>query len=409
MFCGECGTKNKKSSIFCEECGARLQQEEQPSIERTPRKPMTKKQKGFLAVIILLVILLGAGFKIGKDLTSPKKIAKDYVASIVSGNWDHLYRQLKIEGDKTFVSKQVFATVMDKHFENLKIANFKMGDVSYGSNRLSARVKVNYTVEGNSSEQIDSIDLVKQKGKQYLFFDRWTVSGYDVDSTILKDYEIQVLKGTKITYGGVEVESKYKQENKSNDLYDVYVLPQVFMNSTLMEFTLPNGLKLQDTAYPSTYKKNYEMSLSEDILSKEDKTKIVDQSKHTLDLLYQKAIYQVPFEDFKSELEHEGIDLTKLGETYQNLVRSLAASSSKLTSIVFTKGEITGVDFDSNGEIKISLKANYSYSITYKGWDDKEQVHTDTDYDYIDIIMTYKDGNYYIVNIDDLITYFSRY
>lgn len=29
MFCGECGTKNKKEALFCEECGAKLREVEE--------------------------------------------------------------------------------------------------------------------------------------------------------------------------------------------------------------------------------------------------------------------------------------------------------------------------------------------------------------------------------------------
>ncbi len=419
MFCGECGTKNKKGSLFCAECGARLEgseveaTEEKEEVEERkeskPKKPMSKKRKLAILAIVLVVAILGIGYKLESDATSPKAIAKKYITALADSDWDYLYQYIGIEGDSTFASKDIFKDLMSENNAGTEIANFKIKDVTYSSGNLNAEVDFVYTTKNNSSEQNGTVYLTKQKDKKYLFFDDWKISNFNKSSMVVEDYEIKVLKDSVVTYAGVEVDAKYKDANKSNEQYDVYLLPQVFMTSTTLKVVLASGLEVEDTVSPSSYYTSYTLSFDEDSLSEAEKTKITNQVKEDLTLLYTKAIANTPFADFQSEFAKDGLDLTALQNDYQELVTDLADAYNVLTSINFTGAVINDVELTSAGNLEIDMRVNYDYTVSYTSWNDEVSTHSDSDYNYVTVVLNYDNGSYYLVGVDDLMTYFSRY
>lgn len=419
MFCGECGTKNKKGSLFCAECGARVEgseleaTEEKEEVEERkeskPKKPMSKKQKLAILAIVLVVAILGIGYKLGSDATSPKAIAKKYITALADSDWDYLYQYIGIEGDSTFASKDIFKDLMSENNAGTEIANFKIKDVTYSSGNLNAEVDFVYTTKNNSSEQNGTVYLTKQKDKKYLFFDDWKISNFNKSSMVVEDYEIKVLKDSVVTYAGVEVDAKYKDANKSNEQYDVYLLPQVFMTSTTLKVVLASGLEVEDTVSPSSYYTSYTLSFDEDSLSEAEKTKITNQVKEDLTLLYTKAIANTPFADFQSEFAKDGLDLTTLQNDYQELVTDLSDAYNVLTSINFTGAVINDVELTSAGNLEIDMRVNYDYTVSYTSWNDEVSTHSDSDYNYVTVVLNYDNGSYYLVGVDDLMTYFSRY
>ncbi len=416
MFCGECGAKNKKGSLFCAECGARLEGSEVDVTEKKeevegskPKKPMSKKQKFIALGIVLVVVILGIGYKLVSDATSPKAIAKKYITALVDSDWDYLYQYIGIEGDHTFVSKDIFEDLMSENIDGTEISNFKIKDVTYSSGNLNAEVDFVYTTEDNSSEQEGTVYLTKQKDKKYLFFDDWKISNFNQSSMIVEDYEIKVLKDSTVTYAGVEVDKKYRDENQSNEQYDVYLLPQVFMMETTLKVILPGGLEVEDTVSPSSYYTSYTVNFDEDSLSEAEKTKITNQVKEDLTLLYTKATANTAFADFQGELAKDGLDLTALQNDYQELVTDLLDASNVLTSINFTGAVISDVELTSAGNLEIDMRVNYDYTVSYTSWNDEVSTHSDSDYNYVTVVLNYDNGSYYLVGVDDLMTYFSRY
>src|SRR5699024_1919427 len=65
-----------KSSKFCEECGAKVEQVEEQEIKRTTsersieRKPLTKKQRIIGASILAIIIFLFTGYQVGSRVYS---------------------------------------------------------------------------------------------------------------------------------------------------------------------------------------------------------------------------------------------------------------------------------------------------------------------------------------------------
>lgn len=417
MYCGECGTKNKVGDMFCKECGARLEQQVEQNNssnntikETKPRQPMSKKKKIMIAVVAAIIIVFGIGYKIGSDLTNPKAIAKDYIEATIKQDGNRLYKYLEIKGDKTFVSKKIFNEAIKENGEEVSgVENYVINDVEYGEGKLTARVEFTYTMKGSSEEHESSVSLTKQKGKKYLIFDNWKISDFTTESAVMKDFEIEAPKDTVITFADVKLTDKYLDEKESTSKLDVYVLPQVFTTSMTIKAVLANGIEIEDTVTPSSYSSPYTVSFDVDSLTESVKDKIITKSKEILNTLYSNGIARKQFNEIKSNFEHSGLDTTNINDYYTEFVSDLEDAYSTLTSIDFTDISIYDIEINDDGNFEVELKVNYDYTVQYENWSDEVVTHEDSYYSYMDLVLSYEDDSYYLVDIDDLETYFSRY
>ncbi len=414
MFCGECGTKNKKGDAFCKECGSKLESVEvttnktKKEVSNAPKKPMAKSTKIIIGVVAVVVAALVALFIILGNITNPKNVAKEYIQAVVNKDGNKLYSYLSIEGDSTFVSKNVFNNYIKEKIKDDAVTNYKITEVEYSTGKLQATVRFTYTTKNSSSEKTGKVTLTKDKSKKYLFFDNWKIND-SIDTAVVKDYTLKVTKGSTLTYGGIKVDKKYLASSKSSTEYDVYVLPQVFGYETVVKAVLPSGLEIEEKVTPSTYYSTHTVSFDEDTLTDAAKNKIIEVAKKDLNTIYTSAIAKKSFADIKSNFDVKGIDLTKFEQSYNNFVIKLGNESNILTSFTVTNASIYDIDLDSNGYLEVEFKVNYDYAIKYTDYSNNEKTHSDSDYDYMTVTLTYKNGTYYLVNINELETYFSRY
>lgn len=405
MYCGECGTKNNLDDLYCKECGSKLESNLK-SKKVKEKKPISKSTKVLIGVIAIIIALI-VGFIITFSiLTSPKKIANDYIKAYVSQDANKLYNYLKLDGDKTFVSKKIFTDIM-KDQKDSNIDNYTITGVEYSSSKLKATVNFKYTLKDSRAEKSGYIVLTKQKSKKFLFFDNWQIDE-NLSVTVVNNYTIKVLKDAKISFGGVKLTEKYLDKKESSSKYDVYVLPQVFAFKTVIKATLKNGFEIEDAVTPSSYYSIYTVNIDENSLSSKEKKKIVTLAKSSLNNIYSSAIANKPFSEIKSSFENKNVDITSLEKDYNDFLQKLSNSFSTLTS--FSIDDISIYDIDMEDEnMQVELKVNYDYEIKYKDFSDQEKTKKNSDYDYMTITLTYDNGNFYLVGLDDLETYFSRY
>lgn len=409
MFCGECGAKNDSGALFCAECGKPLAHEENNAeVSKQPKekKPMSKKNIIIIAVVAAIVLVLGIGYKVGSDLTSPEKVAKDYIQATIDMNGDKLYKYIGIEGDTTFASKKVFTEMIKSSDNKSDVVNFRIIDVKYGDGELSAVVTFKYTTKNSTYEKTDTVSLAKQSGKKYLLFDDWKVSDLSGDSLLVENFTVKVTKGAKLTFGGIEVADKYLDKEKSTTSLDVYVLPAVFKTSTTIKAVLTNGLEVEEKVTPSSYRDSCTIEFDEDSLSTATKGKLIDKTKRALTTVYTSAIAKKEFSEIKSNFEHNGLDLTKLETSYKKFVTNLSGRSRVLASIEFTDMSIYDVSLTTDGYIKVEVRASFNYSTKSTSSDGEETTDEDNDYKYMTVTYTYDNGEYYLVDMDKLQYYF---
>lgn len=417
MYCEECGAKVEKGATFCGECGAQIKNQPQKDASSTknsggeikpskPRKPMDKKTKIIIGVAVVVIAVLFASYLFLSNKYSAKTVAKNYIDAVVSNDTDKIYQYLDIDGDKTFVSKKAFKEITKDN--KSKIKNYTIGEIDYNSGKLSASVKIHYTVEGSTTEKTDYIYLTKEKDKKLLFFDNWTI-GDDVETMVVKDYQITVPKDSKVVLSGIKVDKKYLDKKESDKNLDVYNIPQVFANTTTLKTTLKNGMEIEEEIRPSSYSSKHTVEFSESSLSKKGKETLQNQAKQSLTAVYNGLVAKKSFDDIKSNFEYKNGKLDDLKASYTETLEDLNSNSTVLKQIEFTSVNLRSAELE-DGRISIDVKAYYKYKVEYKDYFSEEMKTKDSNsYMYVTLEYVYENGKYQLVDVDDLETYFSRY
>ena len=144
MFCPECGTKNEDAAMFCENCGAKLAEQNQEVTENVvnaqpvapesvvnaqpvvtenvanvqpvapvvgptviERKPLSKKTKMIIIGVAAAIVAILVFVKVGKTITDPEKIAAKYFEDVAACNWEDVYDYYDLSEDE-FVNKAMF-------------------------------------------------------------------------------------------------------------------------------------------------------------------------------------------------------------------------------------------------------------------------------------------------------------
>lgn len=418
MFCGECGAKIKKNAAFCEECGAKVpkesSEEKETIVEEKPYKPMSKKKKiGLLALVIVVVIAI-VGYNILQKKFGPEGVATAYFEALVSNDLDKIYDSLKLDGDTTFITKEVFKEVFDQDDNSLAdVTNYKLSDVDYSDDELTATVNFAVTKEDSSGEQTVSIDVVKQSGKKFLIFDEWelandniTVLGID----LVENYQIRVPKGAKVSVEGIELTSKYMDSEESTEELDVYVIPNLFATTIDIKTILPSGIEINDEESISRYNSSYTAELSLKALSDDMVTKLQEQIKSDLTTMYANIIAKKDWNAVKESYSYNNVNLSALQEEYVELYEDVAEDEDKtLKAFEVTNVTLTNVKLSDDGELVVSAKFNYNYTIDYQTYKDETKTKEGKSSYNTTITYDYFENAYKIKDIYGTVTYFSTY
>lgn len=416
MYCGECGAKLEKDATFCSECGAKVERpkEKTPPKETkakqtapvTPRKPMSKTKKITLAVCAVVIIVLFLGYNHLSEKFGPKGVAKEYVEAVMNKDSNALYGYLNIEGDKTFASKEKFKEVMESTESTQEITNYRIDEVTYGDGKISARVKISYTVKDAQSEGTEIVYLTKGKKKKYMIFDTWELKE-DFGSVLVKDYDVKVPKGSKVTVEKTELGEKYLNKKDSSKAWDVYTIPQIFSAEVTIK-TVIAGFEVTDKVTPSTL--GYTASLDLDSLSKEDVEKLESQITTDVKMLYQNLIEKKNWDAVKDSYNFKDADLEDLEEVYQSLYESVAENSSRtLKEFEISSMKVNALSSEDDGLIRVGIKFNYNYKVDYKRYDDSVEERTGKNNSNSTLYYRYSDGALKLVDASYLVSYFSVY
>ena len=398
MFCGECGTKNKKGAALCEECGAKLETEEEKEEkvekkttknvskeekeeiqeetkrEEKEKKPLTKKQKTLCIIGAIALVVLFGGYKYLEKQTSPKTIVENYLKAVNANDYKKLYKYSNYEGDKTFITEKQFEEAIKEQNKDSKAGNYVVGNVTLENAGLEANVTVNTTEKKELT-----IKLSKGMKKKYLFFDNWSITdakAFGIDT--VKDYKIKVPKGTEVTFAGVKVADKYisKEEKKDESQIVTYVLPQVFATKTQAKMTL-SKTSVEREITPSNYSNYYTLSFKEEEMNEKDKEAILDATKSITNALMKGIIDKKDYKDIK-----EAADLAEgMKSTYETKLNSYKRTNKSLEKFEITSAEITNITMDSDYmKVRVYLKYKYS-TTTYKDREYTSSIYYSVGYD----------------------------
>lgn len=393
MFCSECGTKNKKDSKFCENCGAKL-------IEEKVDKKDSIKASNKKLIIIGVVIVVILGFYIyGTNITKPEKIVESYIKALKSNDYNKLYNIIIDDSvkDKTFISKKVFNDTMEESNTLNKYKNiesYKVGNAIITNNGLTATVTVSYILKDNVEAKKETFTLTKIGKKELLFFDTWQQANKSL--AYVENYTIKVPKDSKVEYAGVKVANKYLKKKTST--YDEYELPAVFKIKTNVKVTTKDKVEYEKDIYPTTYSKTQTISMQGVEVPSKIKKEIKATYKNILSTFLTKTSENTNFDDVNYEYFSKNLKTSY--NTYKN---GINAEYKKLSNFSVEKMGSDKMTYKEDGTIEVTTQVDFKYDLTYPKLNQTMIDKTSSRYIRMEFV---KDGNKYILSkIDGLPLY----
>ena len=244
MFCQNCGAKNEAGARVCAKCGVEMvdnQPGKNPNVSTTAQlaedaKKVSKKIKKvpkivkiMAGAVVALLILAFAVVQLGASAAKPQKIAMKYFEAWASADWDKVYGYLALE-ESEFINKENFRKFME-NAEVPNVINSEITDDIRGTAKNSKEDKdlvksfvVNYTSQGESSQKNMSINLVKNSGKKWFFFDDWSVSS---ENLVALNLTLSVLKGSTVSLNDIPLSSP----SLDGESHEKYVLHGLFVGT----------------------------------------------------------------------------------------------------------------------------------------------------------------------------------
>lgn len=278
MFCEKCGTKLEEGSLFCDNCGAKLAdmtmappatdnfqaapqgyqqvpqgyqqfpqdyqqmpQGYQP-VQAVPKQPMTMLTKIFLIEAAVLIVLIIVFFKVGQTRFGSDYVAENYAKAKMAGDWGAVYEMLNLPTSPLLTEEMFMATRTDE--ELLEIANYEIEENTYDSNKFRTSYVCEYMTTGDSYSNTETIVLVKQQDKQWLFFENWEVTP---DNMLVEDVSITIPKDATLLVNGLDVATMAGVESSEYYGDTTYVLPRMFTGTYDIEVKAPGRKTYSET------------------------------------------------------------------------------------------------------------------------------------------------------------------
>lgn len=398
MFCPECGSKNEKYAKFCGECGAKIIDDSPKAkvIGPSNKKPMKKKTKIILAIIVIICASLIVFFGVGINKFKASSVAKEYFIALKDKDESKLYKYLDVK-DSGFTIKKIFEKVYNGDKEN--IINYSVVEEAASADGLNALVTINYTKKGSSKKYSETISLFKEKSKKLFFFDNWKIS--NESSMLVENNKFNVPKNSELILEGIKVDKKYLKNSKNSE-YDTYVIPELFIGKYSVKVILKNGLQLTENVKVDSVGAN---NLTDLKLDNSIEKTLEKDLPSIIEKLYGSAIEDKDFSEIKTDYEYEGANLDSFEESYNHFVDYL---SDSLKEFKVTDIDIENIKVTSDGLLYVTVDVDYEYTLNYSFFGE-EKNKTDESDDVMYLTFDYVKDNFKLVDISSMASYFSKY
>ena len=185
MYCGNCGAENEEGSIYCKECGHKINQTSQVN---NIRKKGKRKSKKVLVVLIVLFLILVFFYKIGKNTEQENSQTSEEIGSV----WSTDYLFAYIENSDMGLNK--YAKTGKKMLE--KAAGFTESYYAELNSEIFGEGK--YSITCNESEYRYSGELKKNQPSGFGVLSKL----YDINSELQIYLPVYIGEFSKGKYDG---------------------------------------------------------------------------------------------------------------------------------------------------------------------------------------------------------------
>lgn len=398
MFCEKCGSKNPNDAVFCENCGAPLQNMMEqpvnenvvlnnemlnsnqsagipvintPVVQKPQRKPVSKLTIAIVAEIVAAICLVCVLYESGRSYFGADQCAKEFFEHLANAEWGDAYEMFNID-ESTFINKKAFESAERvKSFEN--VVNYQV-EKSTGTtaNQISREINIKYSTKDSGSNSF-RIAVNKSKNKKFYLYDEWNINP---DAYICESYMIYVPSGATVSFDGVTLDDKYIYDTYSDNTRDVYSIPKFFEGCHDIKVTKDGMEDVTELVYISESFEEYNL----------EKMKIKDETAETIENLayenirkiYTAAVKNESFLSIEDLFTKDETNLEDIKESYEYLCEGLNEDYYNPYRIEF--GDITEKvvsDSYNNSYIEVDFGVSYTAYYTYVYWDgDKEDEET---------------------------------
>jgi hypothetical protein len=391
--CKKCESQLKGDHIFCPECGARNEMDitnpgtysadlgsndsKQLLTQYMLSKKLPKVKKKFVITFGLIAILLIGGYETGESLTDKNRLIGQFQDAVIHNDAGKL-ASLMVTDDKRAAMDEGAAKNLLAYFKDnpSSFTSFMEGlkdqSRAYDETVLGQKVGIASAIEevGKriiNSQNSDSPISLKKEGKEYLFFDNY--------SLVVKTYFVKVktnFNGAKLYLDGKEV-AQAETDNSHKELGPI--LPGKHHIKAVYSSNGKSVTKEQDITVMEN-QNNDELDLSCDIgpLIKDDLVKLIKNfndaavlASKNLDASYYKD-YETDelFTSDKEEIEKLKLNQTKyITYTYTMEPGEVKADSPQHAYLTNTEqwNEIVQQPYGlPNGDTKAELKDTITWS-----------------------------------------------
>ena len=375
MFCEKCGAKNDSSSNFCEKCGAKLDKEVKETKKTTSKKTnskksepviekktssLSKKQKLIGGIVLAVIVVCFAVYKIGEKLTGIESVASKAFEQLSSKKTiDKKYLSVSLDSDGYFVSLE---DQIEKVLDDKDIA-LKYSDYEVKSDDDTAVIVYR---DKEDKEKYKIVFEFEKDGKTMIFFDRYIINKI----TIKKDYDedviydpsntkkltLKTVKDAKVSIDGKTISKSYLDKKKSDKDKDVYVIKGVSKGEYKVEFALGKLEFERKINVYSTGDNEYDLSsyISSSYL-KDDNSNFAKEFKKYIEKYYEYANDESKtIDDFAKDYKVTDDIKTTFNKSKE---------STYYTSIKIGDVKMNSLYYDSSDkELTISYKVEYKYT-----------------------------------------------
>ncbi len=405
MFCPECGKKNEEAAIFCEECGARLiddqytaeeenaggqqfyqqpgqqpyqqsgqqfyqqpgqqsyQQSRQQSYQQPGQQPRVrpKKKKSGAAKALIAEVILGVVFAAALGVMvsrqfSPEKVVENYWKAMKAGNWSTAYDYCEFPaGDHPFLSKQMFINAMEMNRESEEYSSCKVrkvqdsGDfareydsVGIPEDASYAVYEIVYTPKDSSEQRKEYIFAVSSEEKKFLIWDQWKVWAPEC---VPVNTFLSVPAGSKISIDNLQVPDKLLEESVEMGIQYVNVQPgYMFAGDHQVKIEKEDYLPYYMLADPAEYSPGRIDAL---LLDEEMQEEIAEQLADDLDKILQAAMEQKKFRSIEDCFTEESIRSEEAKSVYDELAECMNGENGYSQTILSI--EISDIEVQCGG------------------------------------------------------------
>lgn len=384
------------------------------------RKPMSRKNKITVVLVVLVVVALGGLYAVLNHLSSPEYVAEKYFEAYLAKDWDAVYDRLDIP-DGPFMTKEHFLA-LHTNDEKESITNLKVqeettssesisemlgdleGKLSAGTEGFMRQFAAYYTIKGESQPSRAVIQLMKQKEKSFLFFPKWKVTSGDL---LQKNFQISSPPGYQLVLDG-ETLTPTAEASEESGGYDMYLV-NLFTGEHTVESSAANRESGSATfnSYNVSYYEVDSLPVSQEAVSNMQEIVQAFMRQVYVDALADAGASSeyLSYWSYSADAKESA---TKLYERLRDRLKETYYDKIQFTSMNFSNyNSRVGDDYsDEEGVSYVNLYTtyNYDYSYTatetsYQGITSKEEIKEDGD-DEVNVTFCLENEEWKIAYID---------